>query len=59
MLNQSKKNNKYLAYLTSNNLNIAIATIILKDFKKFYEKIKREFSTIKKLEKQLNFKFKY
>ncbi len=50
ILNQSKKNDKYLICLANNNLIIDIATIAFENYNKFYKKIKRESPTIEKLE---------
>ncbi len=40
MLNWLKKNNRYLAYIISNNITINVATIIFNNYNKFYAKLK-------------------
>ncbi len=50
MLDQFKKNNRYLACLASNNLIINIVVIVFENYNKFYKKIKRELLIIEKFE---------
>jgi len=58
ILNQLKKNNKYLTYIVDNNIIINVATIIFNNYDKFYIKFKQDFSNIKQFEKQIHSKFK-
>jgi hypothetical protein len=58
ILKQLKKNNRYLIYLANNYLTIDIATIISKNYKKFYKKNQKS-SILEKLKKQIYSKFKY
>ncbi len=59
MLNQLKKNNKYLACIINNNITINIAIIILNNYNKFYTKLKQDSFSLEQLKKQIYSKFKY
>jgi len=59
MLDQLKKNNKYLACTIDDNVTINVATITLNNYNKFYAKFKRDSSSLKQLEKQIYSKFKH
>ncbi len=47
ILDQLKKNNRYLAYIIDSNITINVATIIFDNYNKFYTKLKRNSSNLK------------
>ena len=59
ILNQLKKNDRYLACIASSNVIINVVTIILDNYDKFYKKIKQNSLNLEQFKKQIYSKFKY